>query len=46
MHDAALQSMADPDIRRQLQNLGATIVSSDRTSPDYLRHFVMDEIAK
>ena len=46
MHDAAMQSMADPDIRKQLQTLGATIVSADRTSPEYLGQFVKDEIAK
>lgn len=46
MHDAAMQTMADPNTRRQLEKLGATIVSSDRTSPDYLGKFVKDEIAK
>jgi tripartite-type tricarboxylate transporter receptor subunit TctC len=46
MHDAALKTMSDPDIRRQLQKLGASIVSSDRTSPEYLGKFVQSEIDK
>lgn len=46
MHDAALKTMSDPDIRRQLQKLGASIVSSDRTSPEYLGTFVQSEIDK
>lgn len=46
MRDAALQTTADPDIRRQLQMLGATVVSADRTSPDYLARFIRDEIEK
>ena len=46
MHDAAMQSMADPELQKQLQTLGATIVSSDRTSPDYLRQFLKDEMTK
>jgi tripartite-type tricarboxylate transporter receptor subunit TctC len=46
MRDAALKTLADPEVRRQLQTLGATIVSSDRTTPDYLRKFVADEVEK
>ena len=46
MRDAALKAMADPDIRRQLQTLGASIVSSDRTTPDYLGKFIQSEIDK
>jgi hypothetical protein len=38
--------MADPDIRRQLQKLGASIVSAERTSPEYLGQFVQSEIDK
>ena len=46
MHDEALKTMADPDVRRQLQKVGASIVSSDRTSPEYLGQFVKSEIDK
>ena len=46
MRDAALKTLADPDVRRQLQTLGASIVSSERTTPDYLRKFVADEVEK
>jgi tripartite-type tricarboxylate transporter receptor subunit TctC len=46
MRDAALKTLAEPEVRRQLQTLGASIVSSDRTTPDYLQNFVRDEIDK
>ncbi|MFN3349849.1 Bug family tripartite tricarboxylate transporter substrate binding protein [Pseudorhodoplanes sp.] len=46
MRDAALKTMADPKVRQQLQKLGATIVSDERTTPDYLGKFVQSEIDK
>lgn len=46
MREAALKSLADPDVRRQLQTLGANIVTSERTTPEYLQKFVADEIVK
>jgi tripartite-type tricarboxylate transporter receptor subunit TctC len=46
MHDAALKTMADPQVRQQLQKLGASIVSGDRTTPAYLGAFVKSEIDK
>ena len=46
MRDAALKTLGEPEVRRQLQTLGASIVSLDRTTPDYLRQFVADEIDK
>jgi tripartite-type tricarboxylate transporter receptor subunit TctC len=46
MRDAALKTLAEPEVRRQLQTLGASIVSSDRTTPAYLQKFVADEIDK
>ena len=46
MRDAALKTLAEPEVRRQLQTLGASIVSSDRTTPEYLQKFIADEIDK
>jgi tripartite-type tricarboxylate transporter receptor subunit TctC len=46
MHEAALKTMADTKVREQLQKLGASIVSPDRTSPEYLGQFVKSEIDK
>jgi tripartite-type tricarboxylate transporter receptor subunit TctC len=46
MRDAALKTLADPEVRRQLQTLGASIVPSDRTTPAYLQKFIADEIDK
>jgi tripartite-type tricarboxylate transporter receptor subunit TctC len=46
MHDAALKTMADPNVRQQLQKLGASIVSGDRATSDYLGTFVKSEIDK
>jgi tripartite-type tricarboxylate transporter receptor subunit TctC len=46
MREAALKTTVDPEVRRQLQTLGASIVSSDRTTPAYLRKFIADEIDK
>jgi len=46
MRDAAVTTMNDPDVRQKLQKLGATIVSEDRTTPDYLGKFVKSEIDK
>jgi tripartite-type tricarboxylate transporter receptor subunit TctC len=46
MRDAALKTLAEPEVRRQLQTLGASIVSADRTTPEYLQKFIADEIDK
>lgn len=43
---AALQAMKTPAVRDRLQGLGATIVSDDRATPDYLGSFVKSEIEK
>ena len=46
MRNAALTAMNDSGTRAQLQKLGATIVSPERTTPEYLGQFVKDEIQK
>lgn len=46
LREAAVATMDAPVGREQLQKLGATVVSGDRRSPEYLSQFVKDEIAK
>jgi hypothetical protein len=38
--------MKDTSVRKRLEGLGASIVSEDRTTPDYLAGFVKSEIEK
>jgi hypothetical protein len=38
--------METPSVQDQLKKLGATIVSADRRTPDYLAQFVKDELTK
>lgn len=46
LRDAAIKTMDTPSVQNQLRRLGATIVSADRRSPDYLGQFVKDELRK
>jgi len=46
LHDAAIEAMKTPAVRDKLDGLGATVVSDDRTSPEYLGQFVKSEIEK
>jgi tripartite-type tricarboxylate transporter receptor subunit TctC len=46
LNDAAVQAMNTPAVRDRLSQLGATIVSKDRATPEYLGQFVKEEIAK
>jgi tripartite-type tricarboxylate transporter receptor subunit TctC len=46
MREAAVETLAEPEVRRQLQTLGASIVSSERTTPAYLQKFIADQIDK
>ncbi len=46
LRDAAIKTMETPSVREQLQKLGATIVATDRRTPDYLALFVKNEIEK
>lgn len=43
---AALAAMKTPAVKDRLQGLGATIVSDDRATPEYLGGFVKSEIEK
>jgi len=46
LHDATMTAMNTPALQERLKELGATVVSPERRSSDYLRSFVVDEIAK
>jgi tripartite-type tricarboxylate transporter receptor subunit TctC len=46
LNDAAVAAMDTPAVKERLQGLGATIVASNRRSPDYLGAFVKNEIEK
>jgi tripartite-type tricarboxylate transporter receptor subunit TctC len=46
LNAAALAAMHTPAVKERLQGLGATIVSDDRATPQYLGGFVKSEIAK
>jgi tripartite-type tricarboxylate transporter receptor subunit TctC len=46
LHDATVTTMDAPSVQQRLKEIGATVVSSDRRSPEYLKKFVDSEIAK
>jgi tripartite-type tricarboxylate transporter receptor subunit TctC len=46
LHDATVAAMDTPAVKERLQSLGASIVSADRRSPEYLGAFVKSEIEK
>ena len=46
LRGATLDAMKDTSVRKRLEGLGASIVSEDRTTPDYLAGFVKSEIEK
>ena len=46
LHDATVEAMKSPAVRAKLEGLGASLVSEDRTSPEYLANFVKSEIEK
>lgn len=46
LHDATVQAMNSPAVRSRMEAIGTDLVQSDRTSPDYLKHFVASEIKK
>ena len=43
---ATLEAMKTPAIREKLESAGLTLVSDDRTTPEYLQKFVESEIVK
>jgi tripartite-type tricarboxylate transporter receptor subunit TctC len=46
LNSAAVQAIKTPTTRERLEGLGATVVSQDRATPQYLGQFVKSEIAK
>jgi tripartite-type tricarboxylate transporter receptor subunit TctC len=46
LHDATLKAMDTPAVREKMKGIGTDLVAQDRTSPDYLKHFVASEIDK
>ncbi|MGO8924607.1 MAG: Bug family tripartite tricarboxylate transporter substrate binding protein [Xanthobacteraceae bacterium] len=46
LHDATIKAMNTPALRTRMEAIGTDLVSADRTSSDYLKHFVGSEIEK
>ena len=46
LREATLEAMSNPSVKQRLEGLGATLVSADRTTPDYLASFVKSEIQR
>lgn len=46
LRDAAVATMATPSVRTRLEGLGASIVTPERTTPEYLGKFVASEMEK
>lgn len=46
LHDATVKAISTPSVRTRMQTIGTDLVSVERTSPDYLQHFVAAEIDK
>ena len=46
LRDATTEAMANASVKERLSGLGATLVTPDRTTPDYLQAFVKSEIVK
>ncbi len=46
VRDATLEAMGNASVRQRLERLGATLVTPDRTTPEYLAGFVKSEIEK
>jgi tripartite-type tricarboxylate transporter receptor subunit TctC len=46
LHQATIAATKMPSVRERLEGLGATFVTPERTSPEYLGEFVRSEIEK
>jgi tripartite-type tricarboxylate transporter receptor subunit TctC len=46
LNSAIVQAMKTPSVRERMDGLGATLVSDDRSTPQYLGQFVKSEITK
>ncbi|MGC1778671.1 MAG: tripartite tricarboxylate transporter substrate binding protein [Xanthobacteraceae bacterium] len=46
LRDATVEAMKTPSLRERMESIGTDLVSSDRTTPVYLKNFVASEIKK
>jgi tripartite-type tricarboxylate transporter receptor subunit TctC len=46
LREATLEAMATPSVKQRFDELSISLVSTDRTTPEYLRKFVQSEIEK
>jgi tripartite-type tricarboxylate transporter receptor subunit TctC len=46
LHDVTLEAMNTPAIQERIKEIGGSVVAPERRSPEYLKRFVEDEIAK
>src|SRR5262249_43092144 len=46
LHAATLATITTPAVKRRMQEIGADLVTRERSSPDYLQKFVETEIEK
>ena len=46
LREATIEAMGNEAVKKRLEGLGASLVSADRTTPEYLAAFVQSEIQK
>src|SRR5262249_50592560 len=46
LRDATVKAMNTPEVRARMQATGTNVVDESRTSPEYLKSFVVSEIEK
>ncbi|HEV2099544.1 MAG TPA: tripartite tricarboxylate transporter substrate-binding protein, partial [Stellaceae bacterium] len=46
LHEASVEAMKTPALRTRMEAIGTDLVGVDRTSSNYLQHFVASEIKK
>ena len=46
LHDATVEAMNTPAVQERIKEMGGSVVAPGRRSPEYLKRFVEDEIAK
>jgi tripartite-type tricarboxylate transporter receptor subunit TctC len=46
LHDVTVETMNTPAIQDRIKEIGGSVVAPERRSPEYLKRFVEDEIAK
>jgi tripartite-type tricarboxylate transporter receptor subunit TctC len=46
LHDVTVEAMNTPVVQERIKEIGGSVVAPERRSPEYLKRFVVDEIAK